>query len=55
MRMRNWIEKFFGKNLRWSPVPVGRVGGRMLYAIDFEDATTLDCFVDFEHRAIELY
>lgn len=54
MTTRNWIENYFGKRLAWSPVNVGKRGGRCEYAVDFEDGTEALCFIDFDHHEIEV-
>ena len=54
MTIRNWIEEYFGKRLAWSPVNVGKRGGRCEYAVDFEDGTEALCFIDFAQHEIEV-
>lgn len=51
---RNWIESYFNKRLAWSPVRVGKRGGRDEYAIEFEDGTEELCFIDFARQEIEV-
>lgn len=50
---RNWIEEAIGKRLTWSPVCIGRRGGRKEYHIDFEDGTEGMYYIDFENQMIE--
>lgn len=54
MTTRNWIESYFNKRLAWSPVRVGKRGGRDEYAIEFEDGTEELCFIDFARQEIEV-
>lgn len=53
--MRNWIEEALGKEIAWSPICIGRKGGRKLYAISFEDGTEGAYFIDFDHHTVEEY
>ena len=51
--LRNWIEEAMGKRWEWSPIKVGRRGGREYYAIDWEDGTSGDYYIDFDSKTIE--
>ena len=53
--MRNWIEEALQKQIAWTPVCVGKKGGRKLYAVTFEDGSEADYFIDFEKHEIEKY
>lgn len=53
--LRNWIEKALKKRIACPPTYVGRVHGRRLYAVDFEDGTEGDYFIDYDKREIERY
>ena len=53
MKLRNWIEKAIGKQLRWPPVCVGKRGGRKVYCIEFMDGTEDDYYINFEEKTIE--
>ena len=54
-QLRNWIEEALNKRLAGQPTCVGEVHGRKLYAIDFEDGTEADYFIDYDKRELELY
>lgn len=54
-QLRNWIEEALNKRLAGPPTCVGKVHGRRLYAIDFEDGTEADYFIDYDKREIERY
>lgn len=54
-QLRNWIEEALNKRLAGPPTCVGKVRGRRLYAIDFEDGTEADYFIDHDKREIERY
>ena len=55
MKLRNWIEEAIGKQIAWSPVFIGRKGGRKLYAIQFMDGTEAEYFINFDNHTIEEY
>ena len=52
-KFRNWIEEALEKRITWSPIPIGRRGGRKEYHIDFEDGTEGMYYIDFENQMIE--
>lgn len=54
VKPRNWLERALGKRMAFTrPIPIGSKGGRAVYAIDFEDGTNGDYFIDFEQETVE--
>ena len=54
--LRNWIEKETGKRIVCSPTYVGIFGGREVFALDFEDGTEMDAYIDwFKHKVESVF
>ena len=52
-KLRNWIEEALGRRIVWSPIRVGSRSGRDVYAVNFEDGSEEDYYIDFEKNTIE--
>ena len=52
---RNWIEEALKKRIDWSPIHIGKKGGRDYYLLQFEDGSEKVYYIDFEEKTIEEY
>ena len=53
IRLRNWVECALGKRYEWPPRYYMNRRHRKVYAIEFEDGTTANYYIDFDRQTIE--